>query len=413
MVFLRTLEQFRVPAVVQRRAKDLLEKLEALQGDSIRETPPSFEEPAEEKPAEAETKPKVKEAQPKVEAKAKEEPQPKEKGAKGKDSAKAKDTAKAKDSAKAKTAISVKSKAVGAPPKAEEKAPQVEEKAAPREKAAPAVTSPLHKRDSSSIFSRVKELEELDRAAKKEQEAYERFKHGPVKTAEKEAVEEPDAAEEPKAKLREKDELKPQDSTERRLSAGSRELDSGGGEEEGEGEQKEDKAVKKKRFGFLKKSKAKSREKSPAPQAESMEEESTEAAQPAEEEGGKELEEGVSCGLPDHLERRVKRFGGHGWAKMAASLDATTLVLVGEKAKEERMELVGCTVGAMDIPNCNAFEMVNHPEHKQFVFRTETPEGRDLWVKAIQEAIQECAASAEPTETQEAAGELLTPACRK
>ena len=43
MVFLRTLEQFRIPPVVERRRKELLEKLVNLQGDTIREEPPRFE----------------------------------------------------------------------------------------------------------------------------------------------------------------------------------------------------------------------------------------------------------------------------------------------------------------------------------------------------------------------------------
>ena len=43
VVFLRTLEQFRIPPVVERRRKELLERLLALQGDTLRDTPPRFE----------------------------------------------------------------------------------------------------------------------------------------------------------------------------------------------------------------------------------------------------------------------------------------------------------------------------------------------------------------------------------
>ena len=43
VVFLRTLEQFRIPPVVERRRKELLEKLVHLQGDTLREEPPRFE----------------------------------------------------------------------------------------------------------------------------------------------------------------------------------------------------------------------------------------------------------------------------------------------------------------------------------------------------------------------------------
>lgn len=48
VVFLRTLEQFRIPPVVERRRKELLERLLALQGDTLRDTPPCFEPPDEE-----------------------------------------------------------------------------------------------------------------------------------------------------------------------------------------------------------------------------------------------------------------------------------------------------------------------------------------------------------------------------
>lgn len=42
VVFLRTLEQFRIPAVVESRRKKLLERLELLQGDTIRASPPRY-----------------------------------------------------------------------------------------------------------------------------------------------------------------------------------------------------------------------------------------------------------------------------------------------------------------------------------------------------------------------------------
>ena len=42
IVFLRTLEQFRIPAVVESRRKKLLERLELLQGDTIRGSPPRY-----------------------------------------------------------------------------------------------------------------------------------------------------------------------------------------------------------------------------------------------------------------------------------------------------------------------------------------------------------------------------------
>ena len=64
MVFLRTLEQFKIPPVVERRRKELLERLLALQGDTLRDTPPRFEPVDEEEeetkqPVRTESKSKV------------------------------------------------------------------------------------------------------------------------------------------------------------------------------------------------------------------------------------------------------------------------------------------------------------------------------------------------------------------
>ena len=63
VVFLRTLEQFKIPPVVERRRKELLERLLALQGDTLRDTPPRFEPVDEEEetrqPVRTESKGKV------------------------------------------------------------------------------------------------------------------------------------------------------------------------------------------------------------------------------------------------------------------------------------------------------------------------------------------------------------------
>ncbi len=364
-MFLRTLEQFKIPAVVQRRAKNLLEKLEGLQGDSIRDTPPRFEEPGEEAAKEEKAPAK---AQPKAKP--------------GEEAAKAQPKAKAVEN-------SVKSKAVGATPKAVEKV-TVEN--------APQDENTLKKRESKSIFSRVKELEEIDRAAKEAQKAYEDFKYGPKQpeTKEDEAVQaEAPQVEETPVPVREKDVLKPPASAERPVSSGS--LDSAGNEEEEdrgrEGAKKDEKGKKKRGFKLFKKN----RDKSPAPQSFEKEDAPPTEAAPAKEEEEKEEEATDDGKLPAQLERRAKRFGAHHWSKQKVSLDGTTLVIVGDKNKEERMELVGCTVGAMDI--ANVFEVVNHPEHKQLVFRAETPEAQKLWISALQEAMEECAATLEPAQT--------------
>lgn len=62
VVFLRTLEQFKIPPVVERRRKELLERLLALQGDTLRDTPPRFEPVDEEEtksPVRTDSKSKV------------------------------------------------------------------------------------------------------------------------------------------------------------------------------------------------------------------------------------------------------------------------------------------------------------------------------------------------------------------
>ena len=105
-----------------------------------------------------------------------------------------------------------------------------------------------------------------------------------------------------------------------------------------------------------------------------------------EEEG--ELEEGVR--ILSELEKRVpKRIGkSFNWIKIMGKLKGTTLFLMSGP-KEKQLELVGCMVSPSDAA-ANGIELFSHKEQKQWVFRVETSDLRKRWVEELQKAIDDC-----------------------
>lgn len=120
-----------------------------------------------------------------------------------------------------------------------------------------------------------------------------------------------------------------------------------------------------------------------------------------------ELEEGVK--VKSDLEKRVaKRFGsGFTWVKIAGELRGTTLILTAG-SKEKELELVGCMVSPSDAAP-NGIELFSHKEQKQWVFRVESKELRERWVEQLQKAIDEC--PTEPLSPTEGNGHSMQCAC--
>ena len=112
------------------------------------------------------------------------------------------------------------------------------------------------------------------------------------------------------------------------------------------------------------------------------------------EEEVEELEEGVR--IKSELEKRVqKRFGsGFNWAKISGTLKGCTLTLTTGN-KEKQLELVGCTVSPSDAAP-NGIELFSHTEQKQWVFRVESEQLRESWVRELQAAIDECPTEPRP-----------------
>lgn len=321
MVFLRTLEQFRIPPVVERRRKELLEKLVNLQGDTIREEPPRFEPIDEE----------------------------------------------------------------------EEKAKKL-------------------KRSDSKVGDRVKEIEETDTASKvsdrvKEIDTPSKSKDGKSQKPQEQKAKGDKEVSEKKAK--ETAEGSPT-SAEKAAGEGGNELSpeqtSVGGSCENLNKLEEKEKKKGLGFRFGRKGKDKKSEKravSPA-RPESQVDDETQKEAPSKEPPKQEQEEEKEASVEDEdvklhlqLERRVaKRFGGHQWQKVDVTLKEFTL-FIGNK---EKVDLGGCTVTTTDA----GFDLCSHPEHKSFMFRTESNEAKDKCVSTLQTAIEECTpAPSEPPEQPE------------
>lgn len=349
-MFLRTLGDFKIPAVIERRRKELLDKLCLLQGDTIRDTPPVIE-PMDDSPL----KP---------------------------------------------------------PPPSTQEAKDKEEKEDTPSSTSSAVTSPSHggkltKRDSK-VINRVKDYETIHYAKKKEEESEtpKRFvqlkkvaKPTDFPSTSRSRSSTPAVEGEEKAAAA-KDDSK--DSVEKDGSMdtlGVKDLEGDGassveegvdaesdGEEEGKGRNKK---KKKSKLPAVFKNKKK-REKSPAPErkhppAESTEEFAESGSQQKEvggsEEGEHEMEEGVKMfGI---LERKLKKgLGGHKKVKLAAKVHNTTLVLGGKND----LELANCSVEATEL----GFELT-HPQHSSGItFKVEgSEEEKQKWVQVLKEVIAE------------------------
>ena len=363
-MFLRTLGSYKIPAVIERRRKELLDKLCLLQGDSLKEPPPSIEPPEEKTPP-----PQVK------------SPASKE---------------KAKD---------VKTSAM------QEKDGDVE--SGTSSTASSSVTSPTHglkRRDSKVVNSLVSNFETLHHSAKKEEESEtpkrfvqlkkvnkpSDFPSSPThKGNEEKTDDKKEATPAPEDNTKDAPPVKEKDSEnlivesgkkERPLSAASNE-DTQDGEEEDEEEEKEAGKKKKKGKGLfsgmkgLKKKSPLPERKHPPPPAVTNGEEAADQSEDQQKAEGEEVEpekeEGVR--LSGTLERKVKR-GIKKKIKMEVKVRETTLVMDG---KEE--ELAHCSVEVTE----SGLEVV-HPQLKSIVFKVEGGEEQKLkWVSAIKEAIAE------------------------
>lgn len=110
-----------------------------------------------------------------------------------------------------------------------------------------------------------------------------------------------------------------------------------------------------------------------------------------------EEEEGVA--VKSQLEKRVpKRLGkSFNWIKIFGKLKGTTLTMTtGSKGKD--LELAGCMVSPSDAAT-NGIELFSHKEQKQWVFRVETEELRQKWIEELQKAIDESPVESRPSLT--------------
>lgn len=99
-----------------------------------------------------------------------------------------------------------------------------------------------------------------------------------------------------------------------------------------------------------------------------------------------EVEEGVR--VQSELEKRVQKRFGTSWVKITGKLKGITLTLT-TGSKEKQLELVGCMVTPSDAAP-NGIELFSHKEQKQWVFRVATEALREKWVEELQKAIDEC-----------------------
>ena len=364
VVFLRMLEQFKIPAVMETRRKKLLEKLLNLQGDTIRETPPSYEngEPAGSSPASPgrEKGEQLTRTESNVETRVSE-------------------YARIEVKAQQEMAQLSPNKSVSKPPAAT---------AAGEEKTEEAT-------DYLEPAAVVKRKEKAGGDGGAEQER-------PVSTA--------SAASSEGSKKEEKEETEVAETAatggagkEKKKRFGLKALRGMGG-----------KIVKRSKAGRssvlmtdAKPEETEAAEEEPGEQAgteeltataeepapAAAEGETKEEGEKGEEEPGdreeeEELEEGVR--IQSELEKRIpKRIGkGFNWFKITAKLKETTLILT-TGAKEKQLELVGCMVSPSDAAP-NGIELFSHKEQKQWVFRLDSSELREKWVEELQKAIDAC-----------------------
>lgn len=370
LVFLRQLGDFKIPAVMERRRKGLLDKLVDLQGDTFRgaegathHDKPTTEDKPQAPPPEAATE-KLKSPEPPVVIRE----------------------------------------------KAEDKSPR------------DSVTSPTGgsptkrlSRGDSKISTLVGNYEHITIVAKKEEvaETPKRFVQlkkvakptdfpDPDRGKEKDDKEEEDSAandEEPSSQPNGKEKVNGSLKPERPASMVSEESVNVEPEEE-EGEEEIEESVekesgkKKAKFGRfkigklgdkLKKKNKGGRDKSPSRAMEDEDEKSggSEAEEVDNKEGSStppELEEGVK--IAGMLERKVTSRFKSKWVKVSVKLKDNVLY-VGDK---ETIALSGFLVSATDV----GFDIVNHSTKKQLQFKTDREENsKESWVEAINTAIQE------------------------
>ena len=354
VVFLRMLEQFKIPAVMETRRKKLLEKLLYLQGDTIRETPPSYENGDATSPTDGKRElarnssvsvvdSKVSEYA-RIETKAKKEMtafSPKKAAGTAPEVAKEEDVAPANEGTDYLEPASVL--------KRENK--KGEDGAAASERPASTASNESDKKEPTEESSGVAAAGE-GKGKKK------RFGGGGLKVL--------------RNKIGKRSKKTGQNVSAVTLVEGENgeqePAEQGEGEETtsvagGEGEEEEKEA-----------------------------EEATEGEGTAEKEEEVQ-EEGVR--IKSALEKRVpKRLGkSFNWIKIAGKLKETTLVLIAG-SKDKELELVGCMVSPSDAAP-NGIELFSHREQKQWVFRVETSELREKWVEELQKAIDAC--PTEPT----------------
>ena len=365
VVFLRTLGDFKIPAVIERRRKELLEKLTTLQGDTIKEAPPIIE-PLEDN----------------------QEPSP---------------------TKEYKLPVS--------------KTPAKEESATSSADSS-TVTSPSHgqgqiqRRDSKVVTNRIKDYESIHFKNKLEEENEtpkrlvqlkkvskpQDFPSSgrspePADTAEatkeaEEAKEKDKAKDAPKEP--EKDTLEVDGGAEKEGSLLSVEGTLDDEEEEEKGKKKKKKKNKEKKEKGLKvKDKREKRGKSPVPERKNppAEEGAEEPSGESKEVEAEALEEGVR--IKGTLERKKKGgLGGTKKVKMDAKVHETTLILDGK----EKLDLAHCSVEATD----SGFDLM-HPQHKSgLVFKVEGgEEERQQWLTVLKEAIAEATPAVEQEEEKE------------
>lgn len=348
-MFLRTLGSYKIPAVIERRRKELLDRLCILQGDTLKDPPPVIE--------------------PIINQKQEKEPT----------------SAVSRDN-REDTPSSTTSSTSG-------------------------VTSPTRQRDSKVVTGLISNFEVKHSIAKKEEEDETPKRMFQLKKVVKpsdfpatakengEKPEEPDnksASSKPVDKPTESAEVK-KDTLE--VSGAGRERASsvpssaGSAEEEEEEEESKDKKKKKKNKKALFKGKSKKGDKNvasegkyPLPDRKApAPEEST--VQDQEEE--MELAEGVKiCGV---LERKLKKIGGSKKVKIDAKVFNTMLVLGGK----EELELAHCSVEETDT----GFKLT-HPQHKSVMpFKVDGgEEEKKKWVVVLRETIAEATPAKEDKE---------------
>ena len=379
------LEQFKIPAVMETRRKKLLEKLLNLQGDTIRETPPSYEDgetPASPNREVGELNRKSSFVDDKVSEYARIETK-----AKGEMSSMSPTKAKSPQPA----TIEEEKPAQKTEQKLEyEPAGYLEPSAAGVPRRSKASSSPEPERPAStisagSVDSKKEESEQVDDggasvkevSSKKKRFGLKGLKNKIGKRSKKTATS--TAATSTAAANTTTTELAPpqtgaQENGEPAVAGVSEEMATPEvGTGEGEGIGKEGEGIGKEGEGEV--------EEGGGGEEEVVEEE-------------EETEEGVR--IKSELEKRApKRFGnGYNWIKITAKLKDSTLTLT-TGAKEKQLELMGCMVSPSDATT-NGIELFSHKEQKQWVFRAESKELREKWIEELQKAIDECPSEPRP-----------------